>query len=133
MTGLRLADSKTGPMIQMADLLCGFVRTVFTKIKNGQPKSLLRGLADRRLPRKVVEMPKRGFTAPTGAWLAGQYAEQFRSDVLGTSARSRDIVDTARVARLFEEHRRGDADHSFALWAVWMLERWARQEPAAVA
>lgn len=35
-TGLRLADSKTEPMIQMADLLCGFVRTVFTKIKKGQ-------------------------------------------------------------------------------------------------
>jgi hypothetical protein len=34
-TGLRLADSKAEPMIQMADLLCGFVRTVFTKIKNG--------------------------------------------------------------------------------------------------
>lgn len=33
-TGLRMADSKTEPMIQMADLLCGFVRTVFTKIKN---------------------------------------------------------------------------------------------------
>lgn len=34
-TGLRLADSKTEPMIQMADLLCGFVRAVFTKIKSG--------------------------------------------------------------------------------------------------
>ena len=35
-TGLRLADSKTEPMIEMADLLCGFVRTVFKKIKKGQ-------------------------------------------------------------------------------------------------
>lgn len=35
-TGLRLADSKVEPMIQMADLLCGFVRTVFTKIKKSQ-------------------------------------------------------------------------------------------------
>ena len=43
---------------------------------------------------------------------------------------SRDIVDTARVARLFDEHRSGRADHSFALWAVWMLERWARAESA---
>jgi hypothetical protein len=50
--------------------------------------------------------------------------------VLGAAARSRSIVDTDRVGRLFEEHRRGEADHSFALWAVWMLERWARQEPA---
>lgn len=35
-TGLRLADSKSEPMIQLADLLCGFVRTAFTKIKNSQ-------------------------------------------------------------------------------------------------
>jgi asparagine synthase (glutamine-hydrolysing) len=102
-----------------------------TKMPNGQPKSLLRGLAERRLPRRVVTMPKRGFTAPTGAWLAGDYAETFRQDVLTGTGRSRDIVDTGRVARLFDEHRRGSADHSFALWAVWMLERWARQEEAA--
>ena len=101
-----------------------------TKMPHGQPKSLLRGLADRRLPRKVVQMPKRGFTAPTAAWLAGPYAEQFRDDVLGAASRSRDIVDTDRVQRLFDEHRSGQHDHSFALWAVWMLERWARQEPA---
>jgi len=101
-----------------------------TKMQNGQPKSLLRGLAERRLPRKVVTMPQRGFTAPTGAWLAGEYSNQFRQDVLTGQARARDMVDTARVARLFDEHRRGAADHSFALWAVWMLERWARHEPA---
>ncbi len=101
------------------------------KMANGQPKSLLRGLADQRLPRRVVQMPKRGFTAPTAAWLAGPYAEQFRDDVLGGSARSRSLVDTDHVARLFDAHRRGQADHSFALWAVWMLERWARQEPMA--
>jgi asparagine synthase (glutamine-hydrolysing) len=101
------------------------------KMPNGQPKSLLRRLAERRLPRQVVNMPKRGFTAPTGAWLAGAYARQFQDDVLSGSARSRDIIDTGRVARLFDEHRRGAADHAFALWAVWMLERWARQEPAA--
>lgn len=35
-TGLRLADSKSEFMIQQADLLCGFVRTIFTKIKNHQ-------------------------------------------------------------------------------------------------
>ena len=33
-------------------------------------------------------MPKRGFTAPVGAWLAGDYAEQFRNDVLGPDSRS---------------------------------------------
>jgi asparagine synthase (glutamine-hydrolysing) len=102
------------------------------KMPDGQPKSLLRRLAARRLPDRVVRGKKRGFTAPIGQWMAGPYAEHFRSDVLGPESRSRSLVDTPRVGRLFEEHRTGRADHSFALWAVWMLERWARAEPVAV-
>ena len=101
------------------------------KMPNGQPKSLLRRLAERRLPRGVVHQTKRGFTAPVAAWLAGPYADRFRADVLASDARSRAIVDVTRVGRLFEEHRAGRADHSFALWSVWMLERWARQEAMA--
>jgi asparagine synthase (glutamine-hydrolysing) len=103
------------------------------KMPNREPKSLLRRLAARRLPDGVVRGPKRGFTAPVGEWMAGPYAEHFRSDVLGGGSRARGLVDVARVGRLFEEHRTGRADHSFPLWAVWMLERWARAEPAAVA
>jgi asparagine synthase (glutamine-hydrolysing) len=101
------------------------------KMPKGEPKSLLRSLAARRLPKKILTLPKRGFTAPIGSWLAGPYADQFRDDVLRASSRSRDIVNTKRVSRLFEEHRAGRGDHSYALWAVWMLERWARHEPAA--
>lgn len=35
-TGVRLVDSKDVLGIQLADLLCGFVRTIFTKIKRGE-------------------------------------------------------------------------------------------------
>jgi asparagine synthase (glutamine-hydrolysing) len=98
-----------------------------TKLANGEPKSLLKGLAERRLPPELVHRPKSGFSAPVGAWLAGDYADRFRDDVLGADAKSRDIVDRTRVKQLFAEHR-GGQDHSFALWAVWMLERWARMD-----
>jgi len=100
------------------------------KMPNGEPKWLLRSLAERRLPKRIVTLPKRGFTAPIGTWLAREYADHFRHDVLAPSSRVRDLVDADRVRRLFDEHRSGGADHSFALWAIWMLERWARQEPA---
>ena len=95
-----------------------------TKLANGQPKSLLNGLAQRRLPPELVHRPKRGFTAPVGSWLAGCYADRFREDVLGPTATTRDILDRTRVKQLFAEHVSGH-DHSFALWAIWMLERWA--------
>ena len=100
------------------------------KLADGQPKSLLRGLAERRLPEDLVHRPKSGFSAPVGAWLAGTYAGRFREDVLSADSKTRDIVDRERVSQLFSEHQ-GGQDHSFALWAVWMLERWARQEKAA--
>ena len=35
-TGLRLADSMLEPMIQLADLLCGFVRSTFSKLTGGE-------------------------------------------------------------------------------------------------
>ena len=101
------------------------------KLPNGEPKSLLKRLAERRLPRQVVRMPKRGFTAPVASWLAGPYAGAFAADVLAPDAQVRAIVDTARVSQWFAEHRCGAADHSFALWAVWMLERWARLDARA--
>jgi asparagine synthase (glutamine-hydrolysing) len=98
-----------------------------TKLANGQPKSLLKGLAERRLPAALVQRPKSGFSAPVHTWLAGRYAERFREDVLGCGARSRAVIDQGRVQHLFSEHRAGH-DHSFALWAVWMLERWLRAD-----
>lgn len=98
------------------------------KMPNGRPKGLLRQLARRRLPRAIVDQPKRGFTAPVGQWLAGPYANSFRDDVLSGGARSRDILDRRRVEAIFNEHRKGAADHSYALWAIWMLERWARAD-----
>lgn len=101
-----------------------------TKLANGQPKSLLKGLAERRLPPEVVHRPKTGFTAPIGSWLAGAYADRFRDDVLSCTAITRDILDRTRVTQMFAEHQSGQ-DRSFALWAIWMLERWARLDKGA--
>jgi len=99
-----------------------------TKMPNLKSKALLRQLARTRVPDQILTLPKHGFTAPVGAWLAGPYAEAFQADVFGLDSRTAGLLDTDRVARLFTEHRSGAQDHWYALWAVWMLERWARQQ-----
>jgi asparagine synthase (glutamine-hydrolysing) len=118
------------PLLDHHLIELAFTIPTATKLADGQPKSLLRGLAERRLPEELVHRPKTGFTAPVGSWLAGPYADRFRDDVLGPDSKSRDVVDQARVSQLFSEHLNG-YDHSYALWAVWMLERWARQDSQA--
>jgi asparagine synthase (glutamine-hydrolysing) len=87
-------------------------------------KYLLRTLARKRLPQPLWRLPKRGFTAPVATWLAGPFADAFQDEVLPANSFVNTVCDPEIVQRLFDENRRGIAQHGYALWALWMLERW---------
>jgi asparagine synthase (glutamine-hydrolysing) len=90
-------------------------------------KYLLRALARKRLPEPLWRLPKRGFTAPVEAWLAGPFADAFRDEVLPPNSFVNTVCDPEIVRSLFNENRQGVANHGYALWALWMLERWRRK------
>jgi len=102
------------------------------KMPDLRAKHLLRQLARRRLPVELSIRPKKGFTAPVGAWIAGPYRRLFADEVLGPSSRSGGLLDLKHLGALFEEHRVGAADRSYVLWATWVLERWLRRQSALV-
>jgi asparagine synthase (glutamine-hydrolysing) len=89
-------------------------------------KTLLRTLARQRLPGKLWQLPKRGFTLPIDEWIAGPYAAMFRGEVLRSDSPLSQYVDMRDLARRFSAHCAGDEQHGYALWAVWVLERWLR-------
>jgi asparagine synthase (glutamine-hydrolysing) len=91
-----------------------------------ESKRLLRLLARRRLPAGLWQLPKRGFHAPVGAWIAGPHAAVFRDEVLGGGSAIGAVVDVNDLTRRFDEHRDGTRDEGYALWAAWVLERWLR-------
>jgi asparagine synthase (glutamine-hydrolysing) len=103
------------------------------KMPRLEPKHLLRRLADRRLPATVSRLPKHGFTAPAGEWIAGAGAGQFEDEVLGSDSWTSAVVDIRHVRALFVQHRQRVRDHTYALWALWTLERWGRAQVASVA
>jgi len=96
------------------------------RLRGRTGKWALRELAKRRLPAALATMPKRGFTAPVGAWLAGPYAGLYESEMFAPAARTADVIDRSVLRGWFDEHRAGHADHSYILWATWVLERWLR-------
>jgi asparagine synthase (glutamine-hydrolysing) len=91
-------------------------------------KHLLKRVAERRLPPHVLNAPKRGFDAPIGAWIAGPMASTFAEEVLRPNAAIAGLLDRQQVQRAFEAHRVGRSDHSYLLWAVWVLERWSAHQ-----
>lgn len=90
----------------------------------GTGKVLLRALAKRRLPGALWQLPKRGFTAPIGEWLAGPNANQFRDEVLHSGALVAPFIDLSLLRKQFGAHVDGTARLDYALWAIWVLERW---------
>jgi asparagine synthase (glutamine-hydrolysing) len=100
------------------------------KVRGRESKAPLRALARKHLPRELATLPKHGFTAPVGRWLADTAAGRFRDEVFGADSGVRGMLDMEQVRSLFDAHRAGRMDHAYELWAIWFLDQWARQRRA---
>ncbi|NNE43868.1 MAG: asparagine synthetase B, partial [Gemmatimonadetes bacterium] len=116
------------PLLDRRVVELAFRLPTATKMPDLRAKHLLKELAARHLPEANLKLPKKGFTAPVARWLAGPDGERFADEVLRTDSAVAGMVDQGVVRSWLAAHRRGDADRSYALWAVWVLERWARRE-----
>ena len=97
------------------------------KQRGRQGKALLRELARRRLPARLWQLPKRGFTAPIGEWIGGRYAPAFSDELLNSRSMVTTHLDRRELERRFVDHRAGRGNHGYALWAAWVLERWLQR------
>jgi len=81
------------------------------KLRNGKRKYLFKKAMAPLLPGEVVNRPKKGFGIPTAKWLREMACPA------GTGTR---LLNASRAADLWEEHRRGRADHRMFLWC-WLV------------
>lgn len=98
------------------------------KLPNLRAKHILKQIAAKRLTPELLTQPKRGFTAPLGEWIGKVYAGQFEAEVLRAGSSVSGLLDIKRVRATFADHVAGRADAGYAMWAIWMLERWASRQ-----
>jgi len=94
------------------------------KMSRFRPKSLLKKVAAKLVPREVVYRPKMGFGVPVGRWFRGEMKGFVRDILLGERALSRGIVKRDKIEEYVALHTSGQADHSFQIWTLLMLELW---------
>jgi asparagine synthase (glutamine-hydrolysing) len=96
------------------------------KLNRWQTKAVLKKVALRFLPERVVHRRKSGFGVPLAAWLReanglGRYMDELRdSGGLGG------LLRPERLALAIGQHQAGEADHSEFLWAATNLMLWTR-------
>jgi len=97
------------------------------KVRGSRLKYLLKQAFADVLPRAATERRKMGFGVPIGAWFRGELREFVGETLLSTRARERGYFQEPVVRQLVEQHGRGEADHTFGLWTMLMLELWHRE------
>jgi asparagine synthase (glutamine-hydrolysing) len=98
------------------------------KLRDGQTKWVLRRLAERHVPRELIERPKSGFSIPIDAWLRGPL-RAWAETLLDAAVLRRDgLLRPEPVRQLWIEHLSGRRNHAASLWNLLMFQEWMQQQ-----
>ena len=91
------------------------------KLRAGTNKYLLRRLAYRYVPERLLTRPKQGFTVPIDRWLRGPLRAWAREVLSDPRSYERLPLDRGRVEALLSLHLSGRRNAHPLLWAILML------------
>jgi asparagine synthase (glutamine-hydrolysing) len=97
------------------------------KLAGGQGKRVLRRAVEDLLPPEILARRKMGFGVPIARWLRTDLRELAEDTLLDRRAQERGWFEPRAVAALWSQHQSGARDRSPQLWALLMLELWARR------
>lgn len=96
------------------------------KIREGVGKWALREVLYRRVPHRLIDRPKQGFTVPVGEWLRGPL-KAWAADLLNEQKMAEGAVfQPSMISSLWKEHLSGKRNHDSKLWPILMFEAWRR-------
>jgi asparagine synthase (glutamine-hydrolysing) len=87
-------------------------------------KRLLRAMAARRLPREILDLPKRGFSIPAARWLRDELRPLAESIILDRNRFFSNVLNEGKIRQMWREHLSEARDHSVFLWGLMMLGLW---------
>lgn len=96
------------------------------KLRGTTTKYILKRAFAGILPKQILHRTKQGFGIPINAWFRGEFGEMAETALLSDRAARRGHFDAQVLSRFIREHRRGKANHGYALWNMLWLELWQR-------
>jgi asparagine synthase (glutamine-hydrolysing) len=101
------------------------------KMRGGVGKALLKRAAESLLPADILHRRKKGFGIPLAAWLSGPLHPRMKwileDSPLWGRQNADSILSRSRFVQWETEHRERRVDRSKPLWALLVLDHWARR------
>ena len=98
------------------------------KLRGATGKYVLRRAIEPWLPAGALGQRKIGFQLPFADWFMGGFSDFAREAWRSSGLAELGFLDPNGVDELFDEHRRGAADHGRILYAIAMLSCWWDQQ-----
>ena len=98
------------------------------KLRRGTGKYLLRRAVEPWLPAGSPKGRKLGFQMPLADWFFGGFSDFAFEAFMSSGAANAGFLDAAEVRRIFDEHRRGLANHGRLLYALAMFSCWWKDQ-----
>jgi len=97
------------------------------KLRGRVGKWVLRQILYKRVPRRLIDRPKMGFSVPIDAWLRGPL-RRWADDILDPAALAGgDLLDPKPIRHAWDDLQSGRRSTGAALWAVLMFQGWREQ------
>jgi asparagine synthase (glutamine-hydrolysing) len=106
----------------LAELACGLPSKL--KYAGGARKVLLRRMLRGRLPKAILDRPKKGFGIPLNKWLKGGLRELVEGCLAEDRLRREGWFDPAGVRALVDGHMSGKSDNRKQLWTLVVFQMW---------
>lgn len=87
-------------------------------------KWMLKELMKARLPRSIIERPKKGFGIPVTRWIKNEIGALVDELMSPDALKSDGLFNPRTVQRLVAEHRQGVRDHRKILWSLLVFHLW---------
>ncbi len=97
------------------------------KLRNGEGKHIFKVALRDLLPSEILARPKLGFSIPLSRWFRGDLRGLFEETVLNGDVFVGGLFDLNVIRRWWVEHQRRTRDYAPQLWALLVLEGWARR------
>ncbi len=97
------------------------------KMNRGGSKQVLRRAFADLIPVENRRIPKKGFNVPLGAWMRERFDRYFDQLLPRDYVVREGIFDHDAISRLRDEHRRGQRDNGYELFAILLFDTWYRR------
>jgi asparagine synthase (glutamine-hydrolysing) len=96
------------------------------KVKGRNLRYIQHRLAERYLPKEVLERPKQGFSSALPYMLKNEYIRLYKTFLQESCLASNGILSQSSIDRLLAEQQSGHTDHGNRLWLLLNSEAWYR-------